>query len=97
MSTPQTRIVIVKNAQGLHARPAHALVQLASKYESTIMIGKASELVDCKSILSILTLGAADGTELTISADGEDATNALETLSDFFEAGFEGADSAVDS
>ena len=97
MSTPKTRTVTVKNAQGLHARPAHALVQLASKYESNIMIGKTSELVDCKSILSILTLGAADGTELTVSAAGDDANDALEKISDFFETGFDGADPAVDT
>ena len=62
--TPLSRTVTVRNPQGLHARPADLLVRMASKYESTILIGKDGELVDCKSILSLLTLGAGQGTEI---------------------------------
>ncbi|GAF98905.1 unnamed protein product, partial [marine sediment metagenome] len=78
MSTsPLTRTVTVRNPQGLHARPADLLVRTASKYQSTILIGKDGELVDCKSILSLLTLGAGQGTVLSISADGQDAADAI--------------------
>ncbi len=69
-------------------RPADMLVRLASKYESTIMIGKDGELVDCKSILSLLTLGAGEGTELSLTADGSDAAEAIESISHLFEVGF---------
>ncbi len=72
-NSPLTRTVTVRNPQGLHARPADLLVRTASKYQSTILIGKDGELVDCKSILSLLTLGAGQGTVLSISADGQDA------------------------
>ncbi|NND96613.1 MAG: HPr family phosphocarrier protein [Pirellulaceae bacterium] len=102
-NTPLTRIVTVRNPQGLHARPADSLVRLASTFESTIMIGKGGELVDCKSILSLLTLGAEQGTELLISADGGDAESALQAIEGLFDAGFEdpnekeGAKRAVDS
>ena len=102
-TSPLTRTVTVRNPQGLHARPADLLVRMASKFESTILIGKDGELVDCKSILSLLTLGASQGTELSITADGADATDALESIVQLFDAGFDdknqvpGVEPAVDS
>lgn len=98
----QTRTVVVTNPEGLHARPAHLLVQLANQFESSILIGKDSEQVDCKSILSLLTLGAGEGTELSITAQGVDATEALESIAQLIEADFDdpkmkGAESAADS
>jgi phosphotransferase system HPr (HPr) family protein len=101
-TSPLTRTVVVKNPQGLHARPADALVRLASQYESSILIGKGGELVDCKSILSLLTLGAAEGTELLVSAEGGDAEVALHSIEELFESGFDetnemDAESTVDS
>lgn len=96
------RTVTVRNLQGLHARPADLLVRMASAYQSIILIGRDGELVDCKSILSLLTLGAAQGTVLTISADGSDAKDALDAIADLFEAGFDdtnevpGTESALD-
>lgn len=105
---PLTRTVIVRNAEGLHARPADLLVRLANKFNATIQIGKNSEWVDCKSILSLLTLGAAQGTKLSVSAEGPDAADAIESITSLFEAGFddpndargsnvEGVDATVDS
>ncbi|TWU34555.1 Phosphocarrier protein HPr [Novipirellula aureliae] len=81
-------VVVVRNPQGLHARPADMLVRLANQFDSTIKIGKGSEHVDCKSILSLLTLGAAAGTELSISAFGSDADAAIQAIVELFEAGF---------
>ncbi len=83
-----TRTVTVVNKAGLHARPADLLVRIANQFESTIMIGKDSEFVDCKSILSLLTLGAAQGTELKLRAEGADAALALQSITELFEAGF---------
>jgi phosphotransferase system HPr (HPr) family protein len=73
----------------LHARPADQLVRLASKFASTIQIGKNGEMVDCKSILSLLTLGAGEGTELSLTAQGEDAADAIDSIVTLFEAGFD--------
>ena len=87
-NAPLSRTVTVLNPQGLHARPADLLVRMASQFESTIMIGKGSEFVDCKSILSLLTLGAAQGTELMLRADGADAASALESIEELFASGF---------
>jgi len=75
---------------------------MASGYQSSISIGRDGELVDCKSILSLLTLGAAQGTVLTITADGCDAEDALNAITELFEAGFDdtnevpGQESAID-
>lgn len=88
-TAPITRTVVVRNPQGLHARPADMLVRLASSFESNISICGHGETVDCKSILSLLTLGAAQGTELSLTADGSDAAEAVEAIGELFEAGFD--------
>ncbi len=88
-AAPLIRTVIVRNAEGLHARPADLLVRMAQKFNATIQIGKNSEWVDCKSILSLLTLGAAQGTELSVSAEGPDAEDAIDAITHLIEAGFD--------
>ncbi|KAA5541067.1 HPr family phosphocarrier protein [Roseiconus nitratireducens] len=89
MSKALCRTVVVRNSQGLHARPADLLVRMANQFQSTILIGRGGEQVDCKSILSLLTLGAADGTELSVSAEGDDAERAIDSIEQFFLRGFE--------
>ena len=81
--------VVITNPQGLHARPAHAFVTLASRYQSVIEVVKSDEVVDGKSILSILTLGASHGTKSQIKANGVDAKEAVEALSELVEQGFD--------
>ena len=78
----------MNNPQGLHARPAHTLVNLTSQYDCTIEIIRNGEAVDGKSILSILTLGAEDGVQLTLRATGRDADAALDALEEQFAKGF---------
>ena len=89
MSKTLDRTVVVSNPQGLHARPADLLVRLANQFESTILIGRGGETVDCKSILSLLTLGAAQGTELSLTAEGDDAESAIDSIEQFFLRGFD--------
>ena len=81
--------VCIRNPQGLHARPADLFARTASKFDSTIEVIKGGERVDGKSILSILTLVAEQGTELSIEAKGPDAQAALRELVALVEAGFE--------
>ncbi|HJN11758.1 MAG: HPr family phosphocarrier protein [Pirellulaceae bacterium] len=83
-----TRQVKVSNPQGLHARPAHALVSLANQFQAEIDVIRDHERVDGKSILSILTLAAEQGTVLIIEARGEDAKDALDALEHLFLDGF---------
>jgi phosphotransferase system HPr (HPr) family protein len=89
MDAPKrTREVVVGNPQGLHARPADAFVKTALRFASRIEVVKDSERVDGKSILSILTLAAEEGTKLSIEATGDDAEEALEALAELFARNF---------
>ena len=72
--------VVITNPQGLHARPAELFARLALQFDSEIEVIRDSLRVDAKSILHVLTLGAAQGTELTLHARGADAQEALEAL-----------------
>jgi len=87
-STIITRIVTVRNPQGLHARPADLVVREANRHQATITLEKNGYRVDCKSILSLLTLGAEFGTEMALSAEGTDAEQAVAMIADLFECGF---------
>jgi len=89
------RVVTVTNPLGIHMRPADMLSRAAQQFTCQIVIEKDGQQVDCKSILSILTLGAAQGTTLGLRAEGEDAEVAVDTLSDLFQSGFDETDSEV--
>jgi len=69
--------LIVKNKQGLHARPAALFVQIANKFDARITVRRDEERVNGKSIMGILMLGAENGTEITIEAEGDDADMAI--------------------
>jgi phosphocarrier protein HPr len=83
------RLVTVRNPQGLHARPADMFVRLALQFASHIEIVKDGERFDGKSILSLMTLAAEQGTELVLRADGPDAEEALVALAELFGRGFD--------
>jgi phosphocarrier protein HPr len=70
----------VKNAQGLHARPAAMFVQVANRFLSRITVKRDEEVVDGKSIMGILMLGAEQGSVIEVEADGIDAESALAEL-----------------
>jgi phosphotransferase system HPr (HPr) family protein len=72
--------VVVKNKQGLHARPAALFVQVANKFDSRITVRRNHEEVNGKSIMGILTLGVEANTSIMIEADGPDAQLALTEL-----------------
>ncbi len=76
------------NESGLHARPAHLFVTTAQKYQSTIHVIKDGKKVDGKSILAILTLGAAKDAEIIIEAQGEDEKDAVTELGVLIESNF---------
>lgn len=81
--------VTVLNALGLHARPASMIAKCASRYSSEIMMNKSGEITDCRSILGIMTLSAAKGTLLTLTAEGEDEAEALDAIAELFENKFD--------
>jgi len=69
--------IVIKNRQGLHARPAAIFVQIANKFDSEISVIKDKEEVNGKSIMGILMLGAEQGTLVYIKATGPDAEQAI--------------------
>ena len=76
-----TRRVTVGSKVGLHARPASLFVQAAGRQPVDVTICKdGGEPVNAKSILSVISLDARGGDEVTLSAEGEGAAQALEEL-----------------
>src|SRR5438309_11645018 len=65
----------------LHARPAATFVKTALRFRSKVTVGWDGKMADAKSILAVLALGATEGTVLRLSAEGEDAPDALAALS----------------
>lgn len=74
------KAVIVKNKQGLHARPAALFVQIANKFSCNVSVRKGEQEVNGKSIMGILMLAAEKGSQLVIRAEGEDAELAVQEL-----------------
>lgn len=83
--------VEVKNQVGLHARPATFFIQKANEFDSSIWVEKDDRRVNAKSLLGILSLGIVGGTKIRIIADGNDEKDAVNSLIDFVETGFEAA------
>ncbi|NIP84299.1 MAG: HPr family phosphocarrier protein [Planctomycetales bacterium] len=76
------RRVTVNNPQGLHLRPGELFVRLAGQFESQIEVICGDRRVDGKSLIDLCTLGATQGMELEIEANGPDAEAALEALAE---------------
>jgi phosphocarrier protein len=74
------KTVVIKNKQGLHARPAALFVQTANKFDCNIVVSKGKTKVNGKSIMGIMMLEAGKGAKVTISAEGPDAEPALKEL-----------------
>lgn len=72
--------LIVKNKQGLHARPAALFVQIANKFDSRITVIYDEEEVNGKSIMGILMLGVERDAPIVIAAEGDDAHLAIAEL-----------------
>lgn len=79
--------LVIQNPTGLHARPAKVLVTLAKQFKSDIHILHLTKKANAKSMVSVLTLGVAKGSEITIQVDGEDEDAALAELESAIRAG----------
>ena len=80
-----TTEVMVQNPHGLHLRFAGKLVALTSTFASTIVLTKGRHQANAKSILDLISLSAAPGTNLGLQISGDDASAALAAVSDFFQ------------
>ena len=82
------REVTITNNIGLHARPATFFIQKANTFKSSIWIEKDDRRVNAKSLLGVLSMGIAKGMTITLIADGQDETSALNELSELVNTGF---------
>ena len=76
----KTIVYKIKNSIGLHARPAAIFVKKANEFISDIKILKEDKEANAKSIINVMSLGATQGSELSIQAKGEDESEALDAL-----------------
>ena len=84
-----TEQITIINKLGLHARAAAKLVSTASAFSSRIRLGRDGNMVDGKSIMSVMMLAASQGTELTLEIDGSDETAALQGITDLINRRFD--------
>jgi len=89
VSSPHSITVKIVNRLGLHARPAMTFVDVATTFASTIKVSKGDTEVDGKSIMLMMMLAAGEGSELIITAEGDDAEKALAALKALVESGFD--------
>ncbi len=84
-----TATFVIVNERGLHARAASSFVNVVSRYTSAINVEKDGRKVDGRSILGIVSLLGTRGSKIMVTADGNDAADALEALRYLVSVGFE--------
>ncbi|HEY4289101.1 MAG TPA: HPr family phosphocarrier protein [Puia sp.] len=82
-----TRDFTILAPEGMHARPATALVKLARQFQSDILLKKGIKEVKMNSLLNILSMGVKGGEVVTVLMEGVDETAAAEALDTFFKQG----------
>lgn len=80
---------LIINKLGLHARAASKLVNTAVLFESDIRIGRAQQMADAKSIMSVMILAASQGTSLQLEVEGKDEELACAAVLDIINRRFE--------
>ncbi len=75
-----TKTMTIKIPTGLEARPVAVLVQVASQYESRILIEAEDKKINAKSIMGMMSLGLSAGEEITVTAEGEDEEKAVDHI-----------------
>lgn len=84
----QAKQLTISNKLGLHARAAAQFIRVADHFQAKIILQTNARRCDGKNILELLTLGAGYGTTITLTAEGEDETEALQALSELIENRF---------
>ena len=80
--------VTITNNIGLHARPATFFIQKANSFKSSIWVEKDDRKVNAKSLLGVLSLGIAKGMTVTLIAEGQDESLAINGLVELVQTGF---------
>jgi phosphocarrier protein HPr len=79
--------VVLRNASGLHARPAKIFAKAAATFSADVVLMKGGKQVNAKSVLSVLTLDCHQGDEILIRTTGDGADDALASLVGLVETG----------
>jgi len=83
-----TRCLTIRNRRGLHARAAAKFVARAERFSAAVEVVKDGQSVPARSIMGLMMLGAGLGSSIELRAEGWDAKEALEALTDLIESGF---------
>ncbi len=85
MSKPAvSKRVRITGENGFHLRPISLLAELAGRFDSTITVGKDGMKVGARSVMELLLLGAQQGDELEVTAIGQDSSEAINAIEEFF-------------
>ncbi len=80
--------ITIRLSSGLEARPVAMLVQVASQYESEIYVESGRKKVNAKSIMGMMTLGLDNGEEVTVTANGKDESEAMDSVEKYLSSPF---------
>ena len=83
------KILTVQNRAGIHARPAAIIAQTANKFESEVSIVRDDAVVNAKSIMGVIAMGAGYNTQLTLRVEGPDESEAAEVIEELVNSKFE--------
>jgi len=78
----------IVNKHGLHTRSAAAIVEVANRFQCSITIGNEKGESDARDMIRLMLLEASKGTEVSVSAKGENASNAVLAMKELIDAGF---------
>ena len=87
-ATTETKEFTISNKLGLHARPAAMFVKLTNQFGAEIWVEKDEEQVNGKSIMGLMMLAAGQGSVITVTAEGDDAAEAIKAVGDLIAGGF---------
>ena len=73
----------VKDACGIHARPAGLLVKVVKGFSSTATLEKNGKTCDMRKLMGVMGMGIRQGETITVTAEGEDETAAIEAVEKF--------------
>ena len=79
-----TKDYTILSPEGIHARPATALIRLTKKFTSVVSLQKGDTVIRLNSMLNILALGAKNGEMISVIVEGEDEADAATAIDEFF-------------
>ncbi len=85
---PPHRDLEIINKRGLHARAAARFVQTVERFDAAVVVSKDGQSVGGDSIMGLMTLGAAMGTSIRVTATGREAEGVLQAVADLLASGF---------